>query len=166
MRRSTIGVLALCALAIGLAGCATIMSGSSGQSQISSTPTGATFTILRNGREYHTGRTPQVVDLPKRGKYSIRMAMEGYEPVEMRMKKGVSGWYIGGNILFGGLIGWLIVDPATGAMFTLPDVDIKLVPKANTAALAHPAGDGGLMLLSLGDIPPELRGRLVPVTGR
>lgn len=30
----------------------------------------------------------------------------------------MNGWYIG-NLLFGGIIGLLIVDPATGAMWTL-----------------------------------------------
>jgi hypothetical protein len=33
----------------------------------------------------------------------------------------MDGWYIG-NILFGGLIGILIVDPLTGAMWKLDDV--------------------------------------------
>lgn len=32
----------------------------------------------------------------------------------------VNGWYIG-NILFGGVIGLLAVDPATGAMYSFPD---------------------------------------------
>ncbi|GAA5318044.1 MAG: hypothetical protein Aseana_01070 [Candidatus Pelagadaptatus aseana] len=32
----------------------------------------------------------------------------------------VDGWYWG-NIIFGGILGMLIVDPATGAMFELPE---------------------------------------------
>jgi hypothetical protein len=32
----------------------------------------------------------------------------------------IDGWYFA-NIVFGGLIGMVIVDPATGAMFKLPD---------------------------------------------
>jgi hypothetical protein len=32
----------------------------------------------------------------------------------------IDGWYFG-NLLFGGLIGILIVDPATGAMWKLPE---------------------------------------------
>jgi hypothetical protein len=40
----------------------------------------------------------------------------------------VEGWYWG-NILFGGLIGMIIVDPATGAMYKLDTeaVDVSLV---------------------------------------
>ena len=36
------------------------------------------------------------------------------------MDSSLSGWYWG-NIVFGGLIGMLIVDPATGAMYKLPE---------------------------------------------
>lgn len=32
----------------------------------------------------------------------------------------MDGWYVG-NIIFGGLIGLLLVDPITGAMWKLPD---------------------------------------------
>lgn len=42
-----------------------------------------------------------------------------------------TAWYIGGNLLFGGLIGWLIVDPASGAMwhFDPEQVSVLLNPK-------------------------------------
>jgi hypothetical protein len=43
----------------------------------------------------------------------------------------MDGWYIG-NILFGGVIGFLIVDPATGAMWKLGDpVYGNLAPDPN-----------------------------------
>ena len=44
------------------------------------------------------------------------------------MGSKVEGWYWG-NILFGGLIGMIIVDPATGAMYKLDTeaVDVSLV---------------------------------------
>ncbi|HCA7379988.1 TPA: hypothetical protein MX316_006554, partial [Pseudomonas aeruginosa] len=44
----------------------------------------------------------------------------GHADTVVNLKSGVSGWYWG-NILIGGLIGMLIVDPATGAMYSLPD---------------------------------------------
>ena len=37
------------------------------------------------------------------------------------LESGVDGWYVLGNLVFGGLLGYLIIDPATGAMFTLPE---------------------------------------------
>ena len=39
---------------------------------------------------------------------------------DLSMSARLNAWYWG-NILFGGLIGWLIVDPATGAMWKLKD---------------------------------------------
>lgn len=162
----TIGVFALLATVALLPGCATIINGSTGQSDIRSTPQGATFSILRNGQEYHTGTTPQSVTLPRHGKYAIRMTMPGYEPVEQKMTKGVSGWYIGGNIFLGGLIGWVIVDPITGAMFTLPNVDIKLIPEAKKFGEVNPTGGDRLVVLALSDIPAEYRDRLVPIPTR
>jgi hypothetical protein len=43
----------------------------------------------------------------------------------------VDGWYFG-NLLFGGLIGLLIVDPATGAMYKLEpnEINCNLVSSA------------------------------------
>jgi hypothetical protein len=51
--------------------------------------------------------------------YTIRFENPGFAPKELTITGTVSGWYIG-NILFGGLIGMLAVDPVTGAMYTLP----------------------------------------------
>ena len=63
--------------------------------------------------------------LTKRGhfkgkNYTVVFKKEGYKDHEMAIKRGPDGWFIFGNLLFGGLVGWLIVDPITGAMWTLP----------------------------------------------
>ena len=53
--------------------------------------------------------------------YTVRFTKEGFQPRELKCEGEVNGWYFG-NIIFGGLIGLLAVDPATGAMYTLkPD---------------------------------------------
>ena len=50
----------------------------------------------------------------------------------------MDGWYIG-NIVFGGLIGWLVVDPASGAMWKLQDsVHGNLEAKEEEIAEAGP----------------------------
>lgn len=41
------------------------------------------------------------------------------ETVKLPLKTSVNGWYIGGNFVFGGLIGWLIVDPLNDGMYTI-----------------------------------------------
>lgn len=52
--------------------------------------------------------------------------------VRLFIKASANGWYIGGNIVFGGLIGWLAVDPFNGGMYTLK-------PKETNAILAPQA---------------------------
>ncbi len=73
----------------------------------------------------------------------------------------VNGWYFG-NILLGGVLGMLIIDPATGAMYKLnaTNVDEKLTPSAATSALPGPE-PRSLQVLALKDVPAEWRGKLV-----
>jgi len=35
-------------------------------------------------------------------------------------------WYLAGNIVFGGIAGWLIVDPLTGAMWRLSPKEVNV----------------------------------------
>lgn len=53
--------------------------------------------------------------------YTITLEKAGYQTKTVTVTGTVNGWYIA-NILFGGIIGLLLVDPATGAMYSLsPD---------------------------------------------
>ncbi|MGN0834557.1 MAG: hypothetical protein ACI4QA_01845 [Candidatus Spyradosoma sp.] len=53
-------------------------------------------------------------------RYTIELDRKGCRTHTAVLDTSLDGWYVG-NILFGGLIGWLIVDPATGAMWKLPE---------------------------------------------
>ena len=54
------------------------------------------------------------------------MNKEGYTTKIYAITSSLDGWYFG-NIIFGGVLGMLIVDPMTGAMYNLPArVDISL----------------------------------------
>lgn len=127
-------------------GCASIIKGSGPQSiSIRSTPPDAVVKILdaRTGNTLSQGRTPLIVPLKKSngffsaGKYRVVIEKEGFVTREVQLDARVSGWYLAGNFVFGGLIGWLIVDPATGAMWTLnPD---ELSVELNSAAVAEGA---------------------------
>ncbi len=119
---------ALIALSSTLAsGCASIVSDSNYLVRIDSTPPEARF-VVRNedGLNVHQGRTPATVSLPAEAgffdgeTYEVTFEKEGYTPVNRTLDSSVDPWYAG-NILFGGLIGILVVDPATGAMFKLPE---------------------------------------------
>jgi hypothetical protein len=50
--------------------------------------------------------------------------MPGHATSEVKLESSLSGWYLG-NIVFGGLIGMLIVDPMTGAMYNLTPEKIE-----------------------------------------
>lgn len=110
----------------GLSGCSSIVSKSEYSVAIASNPGDAQFTVVNKaGEEVHRGVTPATVTLKsssgyfKREQYEVTFLKEGYADRTFTLTSTVDGWYYG-NILLGGLIGMLIVDPATGAMYNLP----------------------------------------------
>lgn len=119
-------VVLAAALAVALSGCATLFNGQSQAVVISSAPEGAQVTVTnRAGQRVHVGETPVTLTL-KRGAgyfksevYTLAFNKEGYAPQQLTITGSTSGWYFG-NILLGGLIGMLAVDPVTGAMYSLP----------------------------------------------
>jgi len=120
------GTAALTAL-ISLGGCASIVSDSKPKVGVFASPKITTFTIADStGRVVSKGTTPSQVILEtsrgyfKRESYTITFHREGYADDVQKLRPSVSGWYWW-NILLGGAIGMLIVDPLTGAMYTLPD---------------------------------------------
>ncbi|MEW6291598.1 MAG: hypothetical protein AB1545_17315, partial [Thermodesulfobacteriota bacterium] len=71
-----------------------------------------------------------------------------------------NGWYILGNLLFGGLIGYLIVDPATGAMWNLtPD-------KIDTTLEENKTSNNDMMnlrIVLLEDVPDNLKDKMIRI---
>lgn len=123
-----------------MSGCATIVGENTQLVQVNSNPAGANFEIKDDsGKIIAQGKTPQGVALSKSdgsyfGKkgYQITFSKDGSQPVTLPIKASANGWYIGGNIIFGGLIGWLLVDPFNGGMYTLSpkETNAVLTPKA------------------------------------
>jgi hypothetical protein len=136
------------ALVLLLSGCASIIKGGTQDISISSSPSGATFEVKDNKNQLSTinGSTPGTVTLKKgtgyfsSASYTITVSKEGYQPHVVTLSGSVNGWYLGGNLIFGGLIGYLVVDPLTGAMWTLsPDKVQAGLALASTAE--PPAGE-------------------------
>lgn len=150
----------LLGFAVVFGGCATIMGSETSTLPVYSTPGGAKVTITdERGKVVYQGVTPSSVSLQKSdgshwgGKtFTVEVHKEGFEKISVQVVTQANGYYILGNLLFGGLIGWLIVDPATGAMYDLhpPEVDVSL----------H-KGQASIMLLD--DVPANLRHRLVRI---
>ena len=82
--------------------------------------------------------------------------MDGYESKKINVECKINGWYFG-NILIGGLIGFLIVDPASGAMFRLDSDGISesLIKSSNTSA--------SLKILDKNQIPENWKKHLVKI---
>ncbi|USA53455.1 hypothetical protein [Acinetobacter sp. C32I] len=119
--------------ALSLSGCASIISGKTQTMTFQSTPELSDITILnRDGKKIHVGKAPVTVSLNRGAgffvpeRYTVIFEKEGYEKKEIKVTSSMNGWYIG-NILFGGVIGLLIVDPATGAMYSLNTKDTNVV---------------------------------------
>lgn len=122
-----------------LTGCATIVGDKTQTIQVNSNPTGADFIIKdESGKTISSGKTPQNVTLEKsdgsyfgKKSYQITFSKENYQPVTLPIKASANGWYIGGNFVFGGIVGWLLVDPFNGGMYTLSPESLTpgLVPE-------------------------------------
>ncbi|WP_122432253.1 hypothetical protein [Pseudomonas viridiflava] len=120
-----ISIIAIAAFAV--TGCASIVSDSKYPVAVTSSPSGAAYEIFNeSGISVRSGVTPDEVTLRAGAgyfdgeKYTVTYRKDGYTSSTQTLESGIDGWYWG-NIVIGGLIGMLIVDPATGAMYTLPE---------------------------------------------
>lgn len=128
MTASTLAVATL-----GLTGCATIMGSPAQSLPIYSNPQGADYKITdEKGYVIQEGKTPAVAVLPKHdgsyfGKktYSISFTKEGYKPLIYPLKTDVNGKYILGNLIFGSVIGWFILDPLNGGMYDISPTTVE-----------------------------------------
>lgn len=131
---------------VSLTACASIVSKSQWPVTIQSNPSGAKCVVSKaNGVSMQTGEAPMTITLPSsqgyfsKAQYKVACQKEGYQPAESAFEGQISGWYLGGNLVFGGLIGWLIVDPATGSMWKLDEtMVVNLVELGKTAELNAP----------------------------
>ena len=157
--------MVLLALILCLTGCASIVSKSVYPVNITSDPDGADISVVdENGMIAYTGTTPASIFLSAGGNfkgkdYTITFRKTGFEEYNLKVKRGLDGWYIAGNLLLGGIIGWLIVDPFSGAMWTLPDeVNGTLTP------LSAQSGEWeSVNIVTVDQLSPDLRSKLVRI---
>lgn len=140
-----------------LSGCASIVSKSSYTVMINSVPSEAKITITdKKGVNVYEGLSPSIVKLDassgffSKASYLVKFEKEGYQLKTCQITSKIDGWYFG-NILLGGLIGMLIVDPATGAMYKLDTdaVDVSLMPERTVS------------IIDIQSLPDEMKNHLV-----
>lgn len=150
-----------------LTGCATIIGHNTQTVGLKSVPPGAHVVITdETGNVTFQGTTPTTVTLKKSnghyfgGKdYMVKLTLPGYRETDIALKTSPNGWYIGGNILFGGLIGWLIVDPFNGGMYTLSPEQVDATLTATTADNFNYA-HGNLSIVMIQNVPQSLRNKM------
>jgi len=142
--------------------CASIVTRSSYPLTINSNPSNAEISITnRRGVEIYSGNTPAVVQLRasdgffSRAEYQVRFSAPGYEERVVPVTFSLDGWYFG-NILLGGVLGMLIIDPATGAMWRI-DTDVINVTLRQSTGFVTPE----LRILDINEIPENWKSKLV-----
>jgi len=157
----------LCGL-ITTAACSSIVHNGPRQFAINSTPEGAKVSAYKQGSSIaiDSGVTPKTFSLSPRKSffsgqpYIIKVEKDGFKPVEVKLKPEISGWYWG-NLFFGGLIGMLVVDPATGAMWNLAvDSGDKKADRANRKKATR---DPVLVVKLIGETTEAERDKMVPI---
>lgn len=121
--------IGLSALVLSTSGCASIVSNKRYNVPITAN-SDAEVEIRNHGRLVMNVRTPTTIALEPDGgffvpaDYTFTFKRENYPDTVMRRSANLDPWYLG-NLLFGGLIGLLIVDPATGAMWKMDESPIS-----------------------------------------
>ena len=91
--------------------------------------------------------------------FTDKVRLEGVFPKPALVYNPSDDWEfrIAGNLFFGGLVGWLIVDPLTGAMWTLDGgATATLSPQTSMEQSA-----ATVQVVLLNDVPDSLRSKMV-----
>lgn len=174
MNGRTIGLKCVAAVAAAVClmttGCASIIKGGNQNISIATTPSEAKVTIYGKQNEVYMNQqsTPCVASL-KRGngyfskaQYRLVFEKDGYQKSEVLITGQINGWYLGGNLIFGGLIGYLIVDPLTGGMWTLAPEHVTHDLQQKQAGVVK-CEKGSLVVMLKEQVPVELRQQLTRV---
>jgi len=144
--------------------CASIVSRSSWPLNVNTTPGGAKVEITdRKGVVVFNGISPAFMTLKSgdgffvKQSYTVKLTMDGYAERIVPVNCTLNGWYVG-NVFIGGLLGMLIVDPATGAMYRLEREFIDETLIQNTSSTGS-----SLKVVDISSIPASVREHLVRI---
>ncbi|WP_200975204.1 hypothetical protein [Echinicola sp. 20G] len=160
--KRTLTTCLLSGMILAASSCASIFSKSSYPISINSTPMGAKISITdKKGTEIYTGKTPANIKLKasngyfSRARYIVKFDQPGYATKTVPVEYKLDGWYFG-NILIGGLVGMLIIDPATGAMYKLETEFLNETLERNTANLEQEE----LKVFTMDEVPGKWRSHM------
>ena len=151
-------------LAVCITGCASIVSKSIYPVSINSTPSAKIEVTNSSGQVVFEGQTPVSVELEsgkkffKRESYKVKFSQDGYDSQTVPIYFKMDGWYWA-NLIIGGVIGMLIVDPATGAMYKLDTEFVNVTLLKGVGSLNDPK----LKIYGINDIPPQWERHLIRI---
>ena len=144
--------------------CASIVTKSTYPLSINSNPSSAKISITdKKGKEIYLGNTPAVVKLKagagffSKAEYQVKFSSPGYDDRIVPVIFKLDGWYFG-NIFLGGVLGMLIVDPATGAMWKIETEFLNETLTKSTASV-----DPEMKIMNINEIPENWKTQLVRV---
>lgn len=162
-----LSIIALSVVILSMTSCASILSESSYPITINSTPSEAVIVVTdKKGVEVFRGQTPSTINLKSgsgffgKAHYQVKFMKDGYNSKTVPVKFKLDGWYFG-NILVGGVIGLLIIDPATGAMYKLDTefLNETLMKKDTTSSIDKEE----FKVYTLNNIPTQWKEHLVKI---
>ena len=154
--KTLVRIAVLCALMASVSSCATLFTSTKYRVAFNTTPAGAGIKIEnRAGHIVFEGQTPTTVKLKssagymKKEEYTITFTKEGYAQKVVQISSELDGWYIG-NILIGGWLGMLIIDPLSGAMYKIAEED-QVINET-----LHPTTEVALQVYDINNLPDNV----------
>ncbi|MGJ8525161.1 hypothetical protein LMG33818_000869 [Halomonadaceae bacterium LMG 33818] len=149
-----------------LTGCASIVGDEQQNIAITSSPSHAHVTITdESAKDIFEGDTPTTVSLEKstghywgKKSYKVVISKAGFTSRTVEITAHANGWYLAGNLVFGGLIGWFVVDPFNGKMYTLSPDHIDATLGENVSRVDGKTS--GMHIVLLQDVPSKQRQHL------
>lgn len=148
-----------------LSSCATIFSSRQISTRIDSNPSKLAYKVKdKNGIVVSEGITPSTATLNrstgffKAGSYTVEISKNGKIIGKETLTASLNGWYFG-NILVGGLVGMLIVDPLSGAMYRMPEN----VTVSTSAMAANQTSASTLQIVDISTLSKAQRSKLVRI---
>jgi len=121
MRRSfTVLLLVFCII---FNGCATIVSTSRQQISINTVPPGAKVYV----QDIAQATTPAIIYIERSKEVVLRLEKESYQPVDIKLHRGINYWVAGNIIWTAGFLIGIAVDFINGSAYKLSPEEIKAI---------------------------------------
>lgn len=154
---------------LGAVSCASIVGKPVQTIPITSEPTSADVVVTDEaGVEVFRGTTPASVTFEKStGKYwggktyTVTFSKPGFTGATVKVTHHANGWYLAGNLVFGGVIGWFAIDPWSGKMYTLSPNTVNGTLRPSNGAVS--SSNLTLPIVLTTELPPSLLEKLVPL---